>query len=172
MIKKTLYLLPKEEIPMDGNILYRQASRAIIMKNNLILMVYSNVNKDYKFPGGKVEEGETKIEAVSREVLEEVGGNITNIRSQFALITTINKETIIEEFDAFYMDSHYFFCEIENELTTQKLSQSEVDLSFVPKWITIEEAIHANEIVLASDNVPLWTLRETAVLKMLKNMDF
>jgi 8-oxo-dGTP pyrophosphatase MutT (NUDIX family) len=167
MIKKTFYLSPKEEIVKDGNILYREASRAIIKKDDLLLMVYSNVNKDYKFPGGGIEDGETREEAVCREVLEEVGGKVTRISPQFALITTINKEMIMKEIDTFHMDSHYFFCEIENELVSQNLSEYETVLSFTPVWITIEEAISANEVVLNSNKVPKWTFRETQVLKML-----
>ncbi|MDA3932359.1 MAG: NUDIX domain-containing protein [Tenericutes bacterium] len=170
MIKKTFYISPKEEILMDGKKLYRQASRAIIIRDSLILMVYSKVNKDYKFPGGGIEKGETKIDAVVREVLEEVGRTITNIKSQFAFITTINKETIRNEYDYFQMDSHYFFCEINNKLSKQNLSQYEADLCFIPKWVTIEKAIQTNENVLKGHNIPRWTLRETRVLKMLRNM--
>ncbi len=171
MIKKTIHLSPKEKLITDGSVLYREASRAIILKDNLILMVYSNVNKDYKFPGGGIEKDETKMDAVIREVLEEVGGKIINIKSQFALITTINKETVEKEYDTFHMDSHYFICDIENILIKQNLSKSETILSFIPKWVTIEEAIEANEIVLKSDRVPLWTFRETAVLKLINNIN-
>ena len=172
MIKKTIYLSPKEDLVKDGRVLYREASRAIITKGNLILLVYSSVNKDYKFPGGGVEKEESTKDAVVREVLEEVGGKIINVESQYAMITTINKETVKKEYDTFHMDSHYFVCEIEDKLVNQNLSKYETILSFIPKWVTIEEAIKANEIVLKNDKIPLWTFRETQVLKMLINNNF
>jgi len=172
MIKKTIYLSPKENLNLRGIKLYRQASRAIIIKDDLILMVYSKVNKDYKFPGGGIEHGETEEDTLIREVLEEVGGTVTNIKSKFAFITTINKETIQEEFDFFHMDSNYFFCEIEEKLKKQNLSHYEDELVFVPRWVSIEEAIEKNELVLKRHNIPRWTLRETMVLKMLKKMIF
>ena len=36
----------------------REAVRAIILKGEQVLMVYSPVNGDYKFPGGGVQDGE------------------------------------------------------------------------------------------------------------------
>lgn len=170
MIKKTIYLSPKEEIPLDGKILYRQASRAIIMKDDLILMVYSKVNKDYKFPGGGIEEGESKIDALFREASEEVGCIVTKVNSQFACITTINNESILKDYDIFQMESNYYLCEIEDDLIKQNLSKYELDLGFIPKWVRIEDAIKINLKVLKSKNIPRWTLRETMVLKMLKKM--
>ena len=38
-----------------------------------------NPNRGLEFPGGKVEEGESLIEAVRRETLEETGATLTNI---------------------------------------------------------------------------------------------
>ncbi len=169
MIKKTIYLSPKKELVKDGRVFYREASRAIIIKDNLILMVYSNVNKDYKFPGGGVEKEESIKDAVTREVLEEVGGKIIKVKSHFASITTINKESVKKEYDTFHMISHYFLCEIDDKLIKQNLSKYEAILSFTPKWVTIEEAIKANEIVLENNKVPLWTFRETEVLKLISN---
>lgn len=51
----------------------------LVNSNNDILLGYSHNN--YQFPGGHVEENETLVQAVNREVLEETGIelNITNI---------------------------------------------------------------------------------------------
>ena len=43
----------------------------IINSNNEILLGYSY--HDYQFPGGHVEDGESLIEAMNRELLEETG---------------------------------------------------------------------------------------------------
>ena len=51
----------------------------LVNSNNDVLLGYSYNN--YQFPGGHVEENETLVQAVNREVLEETGIelNITNI---------------------------------------------------------------------------------------------
>ena len=51
----------------------------LVNSNNDVLLGYSHNN--YQFPGGHVEQNETLIQAVNREVLEETGIelNITNI---------------------------------------------------------------------------------------------
>lgn len=52
----------------------------LVNSNNDVLLGYSHNN--YQFPGGHVEENETLVQAVNREVLEETGIelNITNIQ--------------------------------------------------------------------------------------------
>ena len=52
-----------------GNVNYREAVRAVIIKKNKILMVHS-INKDYKFPGGGIKKGENKIEAFVEEATQ------------------------------------------------------------------------------------------------------
>ena len=47
-----------------------------VNSNNEILLAYSH--NSYQFPGGHVEENETLIQAVKREVLEETGIILVN----------------------------------------------------------------------------------------------
>lgn len=56
------------------------ASKAIVIRNNQILFVRQNYhNKVYwDLPGGKLEFGESPLEALSREVMEETGLEITS----------------------------------------------------------------------------------------------
>lgn len=59
----------------------RISSRCIIFKNNKVLLIYREKNNDkyYVFPGGGIEEDETKEECIIRECKEEIGINI-NVR--------------------------------------------------------------------------------------------
>jgi len=44
----------------------------IVIKNNKLLLAYSKNKKAWYLPGGKVDAGETSIQALQREILEEL----------------------------------------------------------------------------------------------------
>ena len=60
-------------INFEGETIYREAVRGIILNGKKLLMIYSSKDGDYKFPGGGVELGETYEETLVREVKEESG---------------------------------------------------------------------------------------------------
>ena len=59
---------------------------AIIKTDNVYLIAQRNINKymglTWEFPGGKVEYGETVEEAVRREMMEEVGLQLFDLKLQ------------------------------------------------------------------------------------------
>lgn len=60
----------------------KKASIAVIRRGNLFLTVSRKWDsEDMGFPGGKIEEGESEIEGLIREVLEETGIQILSCRS-------------------------------------------------------------------------------------------
>lgn len=76
---KTLNQVEKEkELPLRLNV------RVIVVKGDKICLGHIKDNKgiirNYQFPGGGVEEGETLEEAATREVLQEVGLKFKNLR--------------------------------------------------------------------------------------------
>ena len=64
---------------MNKNV--RHAVRVFAIKNGQIVCIkYKNINKDFfDIPGGKIEDGETAIEACIREFKEETGMDIDNV---------------------------------------------------------------------------------------------
>ena len=102
---------------------------AIINFENKILCVQRPKNKlpyiseKFEFPGGKIEEGETKVEALKRELIEEL--NITaNIKSLYL--------TVIHEYPDFELTMHSFLCEVKS----QELKLNE-HISL--EWLTLKE---------------------------------
>ncbi|MFT7158839.1 MAG: 8-oxo-dGTP diphosphatase [Parvicella sp.] len=101
----------------------------VIFCKNQVLCVQRPKNKlhyiseKFEFPGGKIEEGETKEEALHRELLEELNLS-TKIKSLFL--------TVIHEYPDFELTMHSFICEVESkELTLHEHIEE--------KWLTIDE---------------------------------
>jgi 8-oxo-dGTP diphosphatase len=84
---------------------------AIIIKDDKILCVQRGDNKreyiafKYEFPGGKVEEGETKEEALVREIKEELNVPISVVHE----FLTVN-----HAYPDFNIVMHSFLCSCEN----------------------------------------------------------
>jgi len=147
----------------------RTAVRGIILDGRKLLMVYSPVNGDYKFPGGGVDEGETDPQALAREIQEECGAQVASIGAAFGMM--IEYDIPVEpDFDVFKMDSHYYFCQVTPGSGAQKLDDYEQELGFQPVWIDIDEAIRTNQAVLESvpRRSPEWTRRDTYVLQRIR----
>ena len=115
-------------------IIYRDSVRAIILKQNKILLVYSEESKEYKFPGGGVNEHEIRHIALKREVLEEVGKKVASVNEPLGYIDQIYND-VYNERTYFYLRSFYYFCEVYDEEYEQELEIYERELKFVPRWV-------------------------------------
>ncbi len=70
---RILFDMDKKDYNPDGKKFVRPSVRGIIIKNGKIAMVHSIKYNYYKFPGGGIEDNESKIETLIREVREESG---------------------------------------------------------------------------------------------------
>ena len=68
-----LFEIDLKDYKEKDEIFRRPSARAIILQEDKIALVYSKKEKYYKFPGGGIHDDEDKIEALIREVREEVG---------------------------------------------------------------------------------------------------
>jgi len=101
----------------------------IISFQNQILCVqrpknkYPYISEKFEFPGGKIENGETKEEALKRELFEELNISI-NIKSLFL--------TVEHEYPDFELTMHSFICQVE---TKELLLREHI----AEEWLTINE---------------------------------
>ena len=78
----------------NKTIFQRLAARSIVMREDSILLMYTERYEDYSLPGGGIDLGEDKIEGMMRELSEETGAR--NIRS-------IDPFGIYEEYRLWYL---------------------------------------------------------------------
>jgi 8-oxo-dGTP pyrophosphatase MutT (NUDIX family) len=166
LIKKQIICKP--DLNMKGKTLHREAVRGIIRDDNMLLMVYSEVNGDYKFPGGGIQEGETPIQALRREVQEECGVEVTYISDPYAQVTEFDTP-LKEDFDLFKMLSTYYPCRVSEPLHELQLDDYEAELKFKPVWVTLAEAVLNNQILLHQRKLsaPRWLQRDLFILEKL-----
>ncbi|HCE2475712.1 TPA: NUDIX domain-containing protein [Vibrio parahaemolyticus] len=168
---RKLVIFNQEGVNLEGTSIVRTAIKGITVRANKLLMLYSTVNGDYKFPGGGKEEFESEQQTLNREFLEECGYSNVVIDYAFGEVEE-NKIARDEGIDLFKMLNRYYFCSIGNEQKPPTLEADEIELGLIPVWVDIDEAIVTNENHIANGISSEWVERETFVLKQLREMHF
>jgi 8-oxo-dGTP pyrophosphatase MutT (NUDIX family) len=141
----------------------RIAVRGILFRGEELLLLKSR-HGDYKFPGGGVEGSESMTVALQREFAEECG--LREVEVGLALGITLEYLRAAEpEYEVFKMTSHYFYCSGGVAGGSQQLEDYESELELTPCWVTVQDALAANQAVAESGvGVQRWLPRETQVL--------
>lgn len=160
-------LNPTPATPLPGSCFTRPATRAIITSQSRILLLYTQRYDDYSLPGGGVDEGESLIDALVREVKEETGARtVTNV-IPFGVYEEYQRWHK-PDYDTVHIVSHCYVCDICGEFDEPEMEHYEVSNGMQPQWIEISQAIAHNEAVLAnSDKQGQSLLRETRLLRMI-----
>ena len=99
---------------------------AIIIKDGRVFATqrgYGEFKDGWEFPGGKIEPGESRKEALVREIKEELDADI-RVGSLL--------ETVEYDYPAFHLSMHCFFCELISEDIVLKEHED-------ARWLSEEE---------------------------------
>ncbi|MDO8481553.1 MAG: NUDIX domain-containing protein [bacterium] len=117
----------------------REASRAVVFDTDKnVALLHSTINDYHKLPGGGVEKGEDTIDALRREISEEIGCNIKNIRGLGIIEEYRNKFSL-------HQTSYCFIADLDGEKGTANLTESEMADGFETVWMILDNAIKALE---------------------------
>jgi len=143
----------------------RKATRAIVLKGENILLLYTKRYHDYSLPGGGIDEDESNIDGLIRELKEETGAHSVKDVEVFGLYEEF-RPWHKEGFAIVHMQSYCYTCTIDDELLEPELEAHELSNGMHPVWMNIHQAIaHNEETIAKSDKKGLSIERETFLLK-------
>lgn len=165
---RLLFNMDANDYDKNGRAFVRHSARCITIQNGRVAMVHSLKYNYYKFPGGGIEENETKVQALIRETEEEAGLVIIpeSIR-EFGYVHRVEKSDHMDA-DYFVQDNFYYLCEVQKVKTSQKLDDYEADEHFTLEWVEADKAIVINRTVDHGPKEQNMLEREARVLEILK----
>ena len=166
---RKLFELDLKDYKDTDKIINRIASKAIFYEKPFLYMITSNKYHDLKFVGGGQETGETLIETLKREVLEEAGLTITDKIKPFGYCIE-KRKSIFDSNEVFMMTSYYYVCEIKNKSEYRNFDQYEKDYEYELIKIDIDDAIDQCEKLIKMNTKDFnWIYRELKILKLIKD---
>ena len=145
---------------LNTDVRLKIASRALIIKDNKVAILYSKKYEFFMTPGGGVDQDESLEEACIREAKEETG-LIINPTKQIALLET--------NYPRLRIKHNYFLCELLEELDRVQMTEQETDQDLELKWMTLEEAKSAFSSYSSIVKYDTWMQREYVVISELRN---
>ena len=143
----------------------RPSARAIIIKNHKVALVYSKKFDYYKFPGGGIKTNEEIIDALIREVKEEVGLNvIKDTVKEYGKVLRIQRS---DYNTIFYQENYYYLCDVDDEISNQKLDDYELEEGFSLVYVNPLEASCKNYSKKLDKMMQVMIERDALVLEML-----
>lgn len=149
------------DIPAPDVYRERTSARAIVFNaDGKVAILHATKKNFHKLPGGGVEEGEDLSIALARELREEIGCSAKNLR-EFAVIEEYRNKY------ALHHTSHCFLADLDGEIGTTAMDESEIAVGFVTAWMDILDAIKTieSETEFESYKWKFIRLRELAFLK-------
>ncbi len=140
-------LVHPEVKSFDGNILKRQAARGIVLRQQSILLLFTERYNDFSFPGGGLGPGEEPEVGLQRELEEETGARNVRVHSHAGFIEEYRPHKRAG-FDLMHMISHFFVCDVDPELQATRMESHEVANGMRPLWVDLHEAIAHNRSVM------------------------
>lgn len=111
---------------------FRAACRWVIVdENGQIPILFDSVKKYHKLPWWGIEWDETKIETFIREIREETGCEIDNIKEVWK---------VVEKISDWEQISYCFIWKVVSKWETH-FTEKEIERGFQLKWLKIEDAI-------------------------------
>lgn len=140
----------------------RRAARAVVTDTDgSIALLHARIRNYYKLPGGGVEDGEDIAQALTRELLEEVGAS-ADVTQELGVVVEWRDEPKLKQV------SYCFTAVMTSGRGTPTFTDSEIDEGFEVVWApSLDRAIELVSASAHSDDiwVSFMAQRDTAILR-------
>ena len=158
---KRLLTLDLENYTDDMPVTEKHTVRAVILRDGRMAMQRSGKG-EYKIPGGGVEDGESHLQTLLREVREETGLLVRpdTVREIGEIVEM--REDVFCPRQKYVCYSYFYFCGVEDETVATHMTDSEIAKGFHPVWETPEEIVRVNDALLLQP----WQNRDTEFIRL------
>ncbi len=113
----------------------RVAARAVVFDDaGQVALLHASKKHFHKLPGGGVEAGESIEAALERELLEEIGCAVTNVR-ELGIVEEFRNKFNLRQL------SHCFLADLAGSKGSPDLEEDEIADGFETVWLDLDEAI-------------------------------
>ncbi|HKL95546.1 MAG TPA: NUDIX domain-containing protein [Haploplasma sp.] len=149
----------------------RTTVRGVLIKDDLVYMLYSKLYNDYTFPGGGVKEDEDLVETLKRELYEEIGAKEVSVSDHLGYTEEL-RYGISGSNSIYKQTSHYYLCDVTSFGKPNYVGR-ELEQGLEAKWVNIDEVIKHNELVTKEERTnskgyQTVLVRENTVLNYIK----
>lgn len=138
---RNLFNIDLKDYSESDKLFIRPSVRGIIIKNHKVALVYSKKYDYYKFPGGGINNSESKIDCLIREVKEEVGLVVLkDTIKEYGFV--LRKQKL--DYDVLYQENYYYLCDVSDKIESQNLDDYENDEEFTLEFVDATTAIDKN----------------------------
>ena len=164
---RLLFEMDKKDYADCTHCYVRDSARSIMIKDGRTAMVHSLKYDYYKFPGGGIEPGESRIDAMIRETREESGLIvIPETVTEYGYVRRIQKSSS-DETECFMQDNYYYLCQVRPGTVPPRLDGYEAEERYTLEYVDPQTAILKNRRVTDSPLDPMMAEREARVLELL-----
>lgn len=150
---------------LTGRTLRRHAARGIVLRDDQLLLLFTERYNDFSLPGGGVDSGEDLEVALKRELFEETGAQDVTVKRYYGYVEEYRpywKPT----HDLMHMTSHFYVCDAAVDLSKARMEDYEIANGMRPMWVPVIKALEHNRQVLArtEESMGQSIVRETFML--------
>ena len=169
---RMLFALDRQDYAGCTHVRRRDSARAVMIRGGSVAMVYSRKYDYYKFPGGGLEPGESPVEALRRETMEESGLRIipASIR-EYGFVHRIQK-SMTDETECWVQDNYNYLCDAEEAVLSQKLDSYEEEEGYTLVFADPMTVIRTNRRPKQTPYDPVMFEREARVLECLMQENY